>query len=111
MPQWNPRKDPGLWPAQWHHIARAPESTTHLIAVGLTARGVKAARNKWAAFRSCLKAHPNNPTTQAMVEKTFRCRSIESPRMPGYWDLWVDVMPGLEELYKRLGEELRSLRP
>lgn len=108
MPQWNPSKDPELFPAQWHGIVKS-QTGTYMLGAGLTISGVKALRNKWAAFRACLKAHPKHPSAQAQALKSFRCRGVNSHSMPGYWDLWVDVQPGLEELYARLKAEVQTL--
>lgn len=75
MSTWNPAKNPDRFLAFWHELVKAAPGR-HLLAFAGSVKEANAIRNKFGAFKACLKAHPLHASTKELRKKRFRAEIV-----------------------------------
>lgn len=65
MPVWSPNRSPERYPMLWHTALQAPPGE-YMLTVVRSEHDVKKLRYRFTAFKACLRAHPDHPTTKGM---------------------------------------------
>lgn len=87
MPIWNVNRNPDKYPAVWHSIVQSSPGK-RLLDIVETPEEVLRLKNKFNAFKACLRNHPLHPTTAALAKRTLRL-SVET--LEGKHSVWVTI--------------------